>query len=170
MQYLLVVIISKLARKNKKGENMNHQINIVEIIIMNCSGICCLLFLVGTRLSNQLEKRVGENLFNSMITVTVLSLALELFTFVIDGRPGRFIYIGQYISNALLVPATTLMGYLWCLFVEFKIFHSIKRTHKAAFFWEPLLWQYIFWLYWIVWGKRDSYLRSHLQMFMQGDR
>lgn len=113
---------------------MNHQINIVEIIIMNCSGICCLLFLVGTRLSNQLEKRVGENLFNSMITVTVLSLALELFTFGIDGRPGRFIYIGQYISNALLVPATTLMGYLWCLFVEFKIFHSIKRTHKAAFF------------------------------------
>ena len=124
MQYLLVVIISNLARKNKKGENMNHQINIVEIIIMNCSGICCLLFLVVTRLSNQLEKRVGENLFNSMITVTVLSLALELFSFVIDGRPGRFIYIVQYISNALLLPATTLMGYLWCLFVEFKIFHN----------------------------------------------
>lgn len=113
---------------------MNDQINIVEIIIMNCSGIFCLLFLNGTRLSNQSGKRVGEYLFNSMIAVTILSLALELLSFRIDGWPGRFIYIVQYVSNALLLPATTLMGYLWCLFVEFKIFHSIKRIHKSACF------------------------------------
>ncbi|MDD5998098.1 MAG: diguanylate cyclase [Lachnospiraceae bacterium] len=112
---------------------MNSPINIDEILIVNWAGVFCLLFLIGARRSsNKSGKRVGEYLFNSMIGVSIIALFLELLSFYIDGMPGRVIYVVQYISNALLLPATTLMGYLWCLFVEFKIFHNMKRIHKLA--------------------------------------
>lgn len=109
---------------------MNSQINITEILIINGAGVFCLLFLIVTRRSfNKSGKRVGEYLFNGMIAVSMAALLLEMLSFYIDGMPGRFIYVVQYISNALLLPATTLVGYLWCLFVEFKIFHNMRRIH-----------------------------------------
>ncbi len=111
---------------------MKGQINLAEIFIINCSGICCLIFLIGARFSNKFGKRVGEYLFNSMIGVAIMALLLEMLSFAVDGIPGKLICIVQYASNAILLPATTLMGYLWCLFVDFKIFHNIKRIHRIA--------------------------------------
>lgn len=111
---------------------MNNQINIAEILIVNGAGVFCLLFLAGTRSSNKSGKRVGEYLFNCMIGVSIIAFLLEMLSFYIDGMPGKLVCIAQYISNAILLPATTLMGYLWCLFVEFKIFHNVKRIHRTA--------------------------------------
>lgn len=112
---------------------MNNPINIDEILIVNCAGVFCLLTLIGSRRStNKSGKRVGEYLFNSMIGVGIMALMLEMLSFYIDGMPGRMVCVLQYISNAMLLPATTLMGYLWCLFVEFKISHNMKRIRKLA--------------------------------------
>lgn len=111
---------------------MNNSINIAEIIIVNSTGIFCLLFLIGSKYVDKSTKKVGESLFNSMIFFTILALVMEVISFLIDGMPGLFIRILQYISNAFLVFAVPMMGYIWCLFVEFKVYHSMKRVSKNA--------------------------------------
>lgn len=111
---------------------MNNQINVAEILIVNGAGVFCLLYLAGTRVSNRLGKRVGEYLFNCMIAISIVALLLEMLSFCIDGIPGKTVCVAQYVSNAILFPATTLMGYLWCLFVEFKISHNVKKIRRTA--------------------------------------
>ena len=69
---------------------------------------------------------------NAMIVFTIGNLAMEITTFLIDGLPGRGIHVLQYIVNALLIFGATMTGYLWCLFVEFKIRHSLKWVHRIA--------------------------------------
>ena len=112
---------------------MENQINIAEILIVNCTGVFCLLFLIGSKFANRSTKRVGEYLFNFMIVFTILTLIIESITFLIDGMPGKSIHGLQYILNAISIFGATLMGYIWCLFVEFKIHHSMKRVNKIAF-------------------------------------
>ena len=111
---------------------MKNVINIDEIIIVNSTGIVCLLFLIASKLVNKTTKRVGEYLLNAMIVFTIGNLAMEITTFLIDGLPGRGIHVLQYIANALLIFGATMTGYLWCLFVEFKIRHSLKWVHRIA--------------------------------------
>lgn len=111
---------------------MKNVINIDEIIIVNSTGIVCLLFLIASKLVNKTTKRVGEYLLNAMIVFTIGNLAMEITTFLIDGLPGRGIHVLQYIVNALLIFGATMTGYLWCLFVEFKIRHSLKWVHRIA--------------------------------------
>ena len=113
---------------------MNSSINIAEILIVDTTGIICLLFLIGSKLANKSAKRVGESLFECMIGLNILILVMEILSFLIDGKPGKFIYFLQYISNAFLVFLVTLMGYIWCLFEEFKIHHNLKRVKKIALF------------------------------------
>ncbi|MGN0327159.1 MAG: GGDEF domain-containing protein [Lachnospiraceae bacterium] len=112
---------------------MNTSINIAEILIVNSTGIICLLFLLMSKYSSKSSKRVGEYLFNSLIIFTIFVLILEIISFLIDGLPGKAIHILQYLSNAFLVFAVTLMGYVWCLFVEFKVYHSLKRVRRIAY-------------------------------------
>lgn len=112
---------------------MENQINIAEILIVNCTGIFCLMFLISSRYSNKSAKRAGEFLFNFMIVFTILNLVVESITFLIDGMPGKIIHVLQYILNAISIFGATLMGYIWCLFEEFKIHHSLKRVNKIAF-------------------------------------
>lgn len=112
---------------------MNNAINIAEILIANCTGIFCLLFLMGSKYANKSAKRVGEYLFNCMIALNILALIMETISFLVDGMPGKFIQILQYISNALLIFGAPMMGYIWCLFVEFKVHRSLKRVDKIAF-------------------------------------
>ena len=112
---------------------MNNSINIAEILIVDITGILCLLFLLGSKYANKSAKRVGENLFDSMIILNILILVMEIISFLIDGMPGKLINILQYISNAFLVFLVAMMGYMWCLFTEFKVHHSLKRVKKIAF-------------------------------------
>lgn len=111
---------------------MNNLINLSEILIVNCTGIFCLLFVIGSKYANKSTKRVGEYLFNCMIVLTISTLIMEIISFLIDGKPGYFFHILQYISNAFSIFAVAMMGYMWCLFVEFKIHHSLKRVDKIA--------------------------------------
>lgn len=114
-------------------EIMNNSINLAEILIVDSTGILCLLFLIYSKYANKSTKRVGEYLFSGMIFFTTTSLVLEIVSFLIDGRPGRFIYVLQCIINAILIFMVLLMGYMWCLFVEFKVHHSMKRVEKIAY-------------------------------------
>lgn len=111
---------------------MNSPINLAEIIIVNGTGVFCLLSLLMSKHANKTSKRVGEDLFNTMIFVNLVALVLEAISFGIDGKPGKLIYVLQVLSNAFLIFSVVFTGYMWCLFVEFKVYHSMKRVYKRA--------------------------------------
>ena len=113
---------------------MNSSINLTEILIVNCAGIFCMLFLFYSKYSNKSVRRVGDILYDCLIALTIIMLSLETVSFYWDGAPGKAVYVMQSIVNALLIVGTTITGYLWCLFVEFKIHHSLKLVRKRACF------------------------------------
>ena len=111
---------------------MNSPINLAEIIIVNGTGVFCLLSLLMSKHVNKTSKRVGEDLFNTMVFVNLVALVLEAISFGIDGKPGKLIYVLQVLSNAFLIFSVVFTGYMWCLFVEFKVYHSMKRVYKRV--------------------------------------
>ncbi len=124
---------------------MNSSINLTEILIVNCAGIFCMLFLFYSKYSNKSVRRVGDILYDCLIALTIIMLSLETVSFYWDGAPGKAVYVMQSIVNALLIVSTTITGYLWCLFVEFKIHHSLKLVRKrACFLVIPILINFVF--------------------------
>lgn len=111
---------------------MNSPINLTEIIIVNGTGVFCLLSLLMSKRANKTSKRVGEDLSNTIVLINLVALVLETISFWVDGKPGKLIYVLQVLSNAFLIFSVIFTGYMWCLFVEFKVYHSMKRVYKRA--------------------------------------
>ena len=68
---------------------MNSSINLTEILIVNCAGIFCMLFLFYSKYSNKSVRRVGDILYNCLIALTIIMLSLETVSFYWDGAPGK---------------------------------------------------------------------------------
>ena len=111
---------------------MDNSINIAAILIANCTGIFCLMFLICSRYAGKPDKSAGDYLFNGLMVIDIASLLMETVSFLIDGSPGKFIHFLQYVSNAWLFFSAILAGYVWCLFVEFKVYNSFRRVRKMA--------------------------------------
>lgn len=107
-------------------------INFIEIIIVNGIGAFLMIFLKLTRIEN-IEKRIaGDKLFDAMISITTAGCLVEILTFVINGREFVCAETLSYILNSLCFIGTCSVGYLWCLYVDFRIFNSISRLRRRA--------------------------------------
>ena len=52
--------------------------------------------------------------------------------FIIDARPGFIFHILQYISNTISSASSGIIGYCWCLFVEYHIHRNFERIKKKS--------------------------------------
>lgn len=111
-------------------------INIQEIIVANSTGAALLIVSMIASASHARKKLFSERIFDAIIWITLISLATETVSFLIDGVPGRFVRFLQYATNAYLFIAAVTIAGLWVLYVDLRIFHSIKRLRK--------------WLYWLI--------------------
>lgn len=108
--------------------------NLTEIVIVNSIGIVLMIFLRLTRIETSENHTYENRLFNIMVWITMAGCAAELLTFLIDGKifPGcRFC---SYLLNSLCFIGTCTIGFLWCIFVEFRIFGSRQRLKKRIKF------------------------------------
>ena len=107
-------------------------INIAEILVANSCGVSMVLLLLIFRIQNSETSRPDERLYNCMLIATLMALIAETASFLIDGKlfPGCFAL--QYICNTVCTGFTVLVGYLWNLFLEFKIYRSMKRLKNKA--------------------------------------
>lgn len=108
-------------------------INIEEIVIVNTAGILVLVLSWLSRSGHIREKHASDYLFNTMIGITLGALAAETLSFMIDGIPGMTVRFLQYLLNAYLFLASCGVGMLWVLYVDYRIYHSIKRILKRCF-------------------------------------
>ena len=105
-------------------------INIQEIVIVNLTGAILFLILPFLRLKSKEYMHFGDYLFNLMSWVSFGALIIEIFTFLIDGRYGVMWRILSYLFNGYLFLASSGVGMLWILFLDYTIYHSLKRLRQ----------------------------------------
>lgn len=101
--------------------------NIPEILVANGTGIILVAFLFLLRVRNSETKQTGAVLYDGMLAVTLVALVTETISFLIDGQPFRGCHTLVVLTNTLCTGSTVLVGFLWCLFVDFRIYRSTRR-------------------------------------------
>ena len=104
--------------------------NIPEILVANGTGIILVAFLFLLRVRNSETKQTGAVLYDGMLAVTLVALVTETISFLIDGQPFRGCHTLVVLTNTLCTGSTVLVGFLWCLFVDFRIYRSTRRLHR----------------------------------------
>lgn len=107
-------------------------INIPEILVANGTGAILVLFLLLYRIRIAQTNQFDEKAYNFLLIVTFIATINETLSFIIDARPGFIFYTLQYISNTISSSASSIIGYCWCLFVEYHIHRNFKRIKKKS--------------------------------------
>lgn len=106
--------------------------NMAEIVIVNSIGVFLMIRLLIVR-ANDLETHYPwEKLFTAMIWMTIVGCAAEILSFLIDGRQFPLCRVLNYVLNSACFLCTSTVGYLWCLFMEYRVFNSPFRVRRAA--------------------------------------
>jgi hypothetical protein len=100
-------------------------IKIEQILVANGVGLLVLLVYMLSRVEIKKERHISSKIFDAMVWIIFFALIAETFTFLIDGQPGKFIHVLQYITNGYLFLASSFVALLWVLFVDVRIFRSI---------------------------------------------
>lgn len=107
-------------------------INIPEILVANGTGAFLVLFLLLYRIRIAQINQFDEKAYNFMLIVAFIATINETLSFIIDARPGFIFHILQYISNTISSASSGIIGYCWCLFVEYHIHRNFKRIKKKS--------------------------------------
>ena len=73
-----------------------------------------------------------DKAYNFMLIVTFIATINETLSFLIDGKTGFIFYILQYISCTIAAGISVIIGYCWCLFVEYHIHRNYNRIKKKS--------------------------------------
>ena len=106
------------------------------------NGITMLMtwFLLVCRRKNRENIHTENKIFESMALVNVVGSFFETVSFLMDGVvfPGS-VQI-NYIANSICFAGTVSIGFLWCLYVDLRIYRNYKSTiHKAGIIMIPWL-------------------------------
>ena len=116
-------------------------LNISEILIANGTGMVMVAFFLFFRLRKQQQLRqVHEQIFSMTLVFILVALIAETFSSLIDGRIFTGCFFLQYLSNTLCIALVVVVGFSWCLFVDYRIYCNTNRLkRKAAILGIPLL-------------------------------
>ena len=106
--------------------------NLEEILIVDGLGILMMAVLLNMRRNNRESVWKDDRLFDTMVILTMLGCAIEALSFPIDGMifPGARVL--NYLTNSLCFIGTATIGYLWCLYVDLRLYRNPKRTRRRA--------------------------------------
>lgn len=122
-----------------KGKQMM-TLNLPEILVANGAGAVMVCFLLLFRVRQQKRRQIHERIFSAIQASILLGLAAETTSFLIDGKSFSGCAFLQYLTNFLCLGLMGVVGFLWCLFVDYRLFCSAKRLkYKAALLSLPLL-------------------------------
>ena len=107
-------------------------INMPEILVANGTGAFLVLFLLLYRIRIAQTNQLDEKIYNFMLIITFIATISETISFIIDARPGFIFQILQYTSNTIASGISGIIGYSWCLFVEYHIHRNFKRIKKKS--------------------------------------
>lgn len=120
------------------------EVNMAEILIVNSIGLFLMLRLLVTRADGLENHFPWEKLFTAMIWLTITGCGAEALSFLVDGRQFPYCREVNFLLNTICYVGTSTLGYLWCLFVEYRTFNAPRRVKKMALMLlAPLLLDYV---------------------------
>ena len=90
------------------------------------------LFLLRTRHQNRESRFLDDRIFDIMVALTALGCGIESLSFVIDGLVFPFARALNYLTNSLCFTGTATIGFLWCIYVELRLYRDPKRARRMA--------------------------------------
>lgn len=106
--------------------------NLPELLVANGTGSALVILLYMSRVKSYKTKTIGEQLFDSMLIITLLANLLEIVTFLIDGKNFAFCHVLQLAINAVCIGSTVVIGFLWCLYTAFRTYRSSRHMRETA--------------------------------------
>ena len=107
-------------------------VNMTEVVFVNGLGVLLMLMLMLSRHQNKSARYYGDGLVNAMIAMTLAGCLAETASFLVDGRVFLFSRQLNYLFNSICFIGTSSVGYLWCLFVELRVYHSVLRLRRRG--------------------------------------
>jgi diguanylate cyclase (GGDEF)-like protein len=87
---------------------------------------------------------VTVRLFNILIWVNIYMLMLEILSWHFDGMSGEFNWYANYVINLLFSWSSPLITCVWASYIDYHMFHSLKRLKKRWFYMQPMIIMTIF--------------------------
>ena len=98
-----------------------------------------MVYLLLTRIEDMENRFAGDRIFDVMTWMTIAGCAAEAASFLIDGKLFFGSRVLAYFLNSYCFIATCTVGFLWCLYVDYRIYHnSSKLKRRARFLAIPL--------------------------------
>ena len=105
---------------------------IEEILAANGITILMMWFLLICRRKNRENLHMEDKIYDGMALVNLLGALFETIAFLVDGNK----FIGgveiNYVANSVCFVGTVSIGFLWCLYVDLRIYRNYKRTAKKT--------------------------------------
>jgi|LGOV01.1.fsa_nt_gb diguanylate cyclase (GGDEF)-like protein len=79
------------------------------------------------------------NIFKYLIIVNIFILILEGIAFSLNEVDNQVYFYINYWFNFLLFIMTPLLGSLWAMYIDFKLYHSNRRIRKRWFYLQPFI-------------------------------
>lgn len=115
-------------------------IDLKEILIANGIAMLMMWFLLICRRKNRENIRIKDKIYDGMAFINLMGAFFETITFLVDGKVFMGSYLINCISNSLCFIGTVSIGFLWCIYVDLRVFRNTKKTsYKMKFLIIPWL-------------------------------
>ena len=107
--------------------------NLQAIIITNCIGFALLvILLISSHLVRQ-RQQLSDKIFTAMIGITASACITEMMTFIFDGNTSYpWIHLLKMLGSSWLYLANMLDSYLWCVYVDLRLYDDVQRTRRRG--------------------------------------
>ncbi len=104
--------------------------NLQSIIVTNCIGIAMLVVLQISSYLVRQRKLPSDRVFTAMIFLTAAACATETISFIVDGKSFFGARAAAYITNTLSYAINVTVSYLWCIYVDLRLYKQESRLKK----------------------------------------
>lgn len=105
-----------------------------EILVANGVSVLTMWFLLSCRRKNRESIHTEDKLYDGMAFVNLIGAFCETMSFIVDGKVFRFSREINIISNSICFLCTVSIAFLWCLYVDIRIYKNYKRIQKSLKF------------------------------------
>ena len=108
--------------------------NFQAIMVANVTGLCLIVTLLWTRYITRRRWSMAEKIFLHIAVLPLIACIVEPLTFWVDGKPGTLCRLINLLGNTYLYCANLVGSYLWCLYVDLKLYDDKSRIRKYRYF------------------------------------
>ena len=109
-------------------------VTLEEVFVANGIAVLMMFFLLRCRRKSRETIHVEDKLYDTMAVINLLGAVFETISFLVDGQNmvgGRVLNI---LSSSLSFVGTVSIGFLWCQYVELRIYRNYKHAMRKAKF------------------------------------